>query len=166
MQLTQTNRDIPLRTQHSVSILLNPQYLLRRPTQLPVLRGPGRFSGGNAAGAWRWPPTHHLAPRLKCRAIHLLTLWAFVACYRVTFTLPLRCSHVPITGLSTQLNPTHIVPHTQTCVIVSLKSCLCAQHTEQEKYISNHSWHWVEVSGQLHVLAALSPRTEHSTSAL
>ena len=23
------------------------------------------FLGGKAAGAWRWPPTHHLAPRLK-----------------------------------------------------------------------------------------------------
>jgi hypothetical protein len=35
--------------------------------------------------------THpHLAPRLrKCRAIPLLPLWAFVACYRVTFTFTL-----------------------------------------------------------------------------
>jgi hypothetical protein len=23
------------------------------------------FQRGKAAGTWRWPPTHHLAPRLK-----------------------------------------------------------------------------------------------------
>ena len=47
--------------------------------------------GGKVAGASRGPPTPHLAPRLKSRAIPLLHLWAFVACSRVTFTfLPLQ----------------------------------------------------------------------------
>jgi len=27
--------------------------------------GTGFFPGGKAAGAWRWPPTSHLAPTLR-----------------------------------------------------------------------------------------------------
>jgi len=33
-------------------------------TQLPVHWVPG-LSRGKAAGAWRWPPISHIAPRLK-----------------------------------------------------------------------------------------------------
>ena len=47
------------------------------------------FTGVKAAGAWRWPLTPHPALRLKSRAIHLLPLWAFVACSRVKFTFTL-----------------------------------------------------------------------------
>ena len=35
------------------------------PTQLPLQWVPGLFHGDKAAGAWRSPPTPHLAPRLK-----------------------------------------------------------------------------------------------------
>ena len=35
------------------------------PIQPPIQRVPGLFLGGKATGAWRWPPTPHLAPRLK-----------------------------------------------------------------------------------------------------
>jgi hypothetical protein len=48
------------------------------------------FPGGKAAGAWCWPPTPIYVPRSwKGKAILLLTLWAFVACCRVTFTFTL-----------------------------------------------------------------------------
>ena len=41
------------------------------------------FPRGRVPGAWCWPPTPTSAPRSwKRRAIPLLTLWAFVACYR------------------------------------------------------------------------------------
>jgi hypothetical protein len=45
------------------------------------------FSGGKAAGAWRWPltPIYRRGLR-KSRAIHLLPLWAFLACSRENFT--------------------------------------------------------------------------------
>ena len=46
------------------------------------------FPGDKAAGAWRWPPTHILRRGWrKSRAIHLLSLWVFVACSRVNFIL-------------------------------------------------------------------------------
>ena len=35
------------------------------PSQPPIQRAPGLFPGGKAEGEWRWPPTPHLAPRLK-----------------------------------------------------------------------------------------------------
>jgi len=35
------------------------------PSQHPVLWVPGLFPRGKAAGALRWPPTPHLAPRLR-----------------------------------------------------------------------------------------------------
>jgi len=43
-----------------------------RPTQPPVHRGEGLFSGGRA-GEWCWPPTHSLLARRSrmSRAIHL-----------------------------------------------------------------------------------------------
>ena len=45
------------------------------------------FPEGKAAGEWRWSPTPIWSRgRRKNRAIHLLPLWVFVACYRVTFT--------------------------------------------------------------------------------
>ena len=48
--------------------------------------GTGTFPGVKRPGRDVDQPLH-LAPRLKeDRAIHLLPLWAFVACYRVTFT--------------------------------------------------------------------------------
>jgi hypothetical protein len=48
------------------------------------------FPGGKAAGAWCWQPTPICMPRSwKGRAIPLLTLWAFVACYRENFTFHL-----------------------------------------------------------------------------
>ena len=54
------------------------------PTQPPVLYNGYRvFTGGKAAGAWRWPPTRILRRGWrKSRAIHLLPFWAFVACCR------------------------------------------------------------------------------------
>jgi hypothetical protein len=49
------------------------------------------FHGGKAAGAWHWPPTSIACwGWRKSRAIHLLPLWAFMACYRVNVTLPLH----------------------------------------------------------------------------
>jgi len=46
------------------------------------------FPGGKVAGALTIHP--HLAPRLrKSIAIHLLPLWAFMACYRVNFAFDL-----------------------------------------------------------------------------
>ena len=49
--------------------------------------GTGSFPGGKAAGAWCWPPTPGLASGLwKGRAIPLLALRDFVACYGVDFT--------------------------------------------------------------------------------
>jgi len=48
------------------------------------------FSGGKAAGAWYWPLTPHLVPKLKeSKAITLLPLWAFVTCSRADFYLKL-----------------------------------------------------------------------------
>ena len=45
------------------------------------------FPGGKAAGAWCWPPTYIWVSRSrKSRAIPLLTLWDFMACYGSTFT--------------------------------------------------------------------------------
>ena len=42
------------------------------------------FPGSKAAEAWRWPPTSHLAPKLrKSKAIRLLPFWSFLACSRV-----------------------------------------------------------------------------------
>jgi len=42
----------------------HPSRLNLGPIQLPVKIGTGSLSGGNAAEAWRWPPTN-LTPRLK-----------------------------------------------------------------------------------------------------
>ena len=45
------------------------------------------FSGGKAAVVWLWPPNpFYRRSWRKSRAIHLLPIWAFVACSRVTFT--------------------------------------------------------------------------------
>ena len=44
---------------------------------------PGLFPRGNAVGAWHWPPTSNVAPKLKSSVIPLLPVWAFMACYRV-----------------------------------------------------------------------------------
>ena len=62
------------------------------------LRGPpslqSLFPGGKAVRAWRWPPTPHVAVRLKSRHIPLLPVWVFTACSRVNFTFYLlRTSH-------------------------------------------------------------------------
>jgi hypothetical protein len=35
------------------------------PTHYFIQWVPGLFRGGKEAKAWRWPPTPHLAPRLK-----------------------------------------------------------------------------------------------------
>jgi hypothetical protein len=54
------------------------------PTQLPVRWVPGLSQG--------WPPTPIYVPRSWMgRAIPLLTLWAFVACYRENFTFTFYC---------------------------------------------------------------------------
>jgi hypothetical protein len=48
--------------------------------------GTGSLSRGKATGAWRLPPTPSSAEvKEKSRAVPLLSLWAFVACFRVTF---------------------------------------------------------------------------------
>ena len=53
--------------------------------------GTGSFLVGKAAEAWRWPPNPiHRQGQKKSRVIHLLPLWAFVACSRVTFTFTLH----------------------------------------------------------------------------
>ena len=61
-----------------------------RPTLGPpslLYNGYRVFPGGKAAGAWSWPPTpFYLRGWRKSTAIHLLPLWALVACSRVTFT--------------------------------------------------------------------------------
>ena len=64
----------------------------------PVLRPPIQwvprlFPGGKAAGSWRWPPTPYSAQVKESRAISLLHLWVFVACYgvNVTFTFTFTC---------------------------------------------------------------------------
>jgi hypothetical protein len=64
------------------------------PTQHPIQWVPGLFSGGKAAGAWRWPstPIYHRGHGTS-RAITLLPLWAFVACYRVNFTFTFTFTH-------------------------------------------------------------------------
>ena len=48
------------------------------PTQPPIQWALGLFTGGKAAGAWQ--------SSRKSRAISLLTLLAFMACYRANFT--------------------------------------------------------------------------------
>ena len=55
------------------------------PTQPPIQWVPGLFPWGKAAKAWLLPPSH-LGPMLKSRAVPVLSLRAFVACYRVNFT--------------------------------------------------------------------------------
>jgi len=53
------------------------------------------FSGGKAAGAWRWTPTHHLAPRFRKEYSYICTpLWAFVTCSTVTFTFTFTFFHI------------------------------------------------------------------------
>jgi hypothetical protein len=53
-----------------------------------ITRGGG---GGKVNGAWYWPPTHIYGRGWrKSRAIHLFSLWTFVACYTENFTLYLR----------------------------------------------------------------------------
>ena len=46
----------------------------------------GLFSGGRAAGAWRWPPTPYLAPWLKSGSRRLITFCAFMPSSRAIFT--------------------------------------------------------------------------------
>ena len=57
------------------------------------------FPGGKAAGAWCWSFTPIYVPRSwKCRAIPLLTIWVFVACYKENLYLyhSLFFSHISI----------------------------------------------------------------------
>ena len=57
------------------------------PTQPPAQWVPD-LSWGKAAGTWRWPPIpFYRWSWRKSRAIRLLPLWAFVACYRVNLTV-------------------------------------------------------------------------------
>ena len=81
-----------------------------RPWGLPNLlyNGYRVFPGGKAAGAWRWPPTPHLAPRLKRRATHLLPLWAFVACSRVTFIQETCNKWRPVDGRQCTVTEIHV----------------------------------------------------------
>ena len=61
------------------------------------------FPGGKTAGAWSWPSTHHLAPRLKEEYSYTSDLppWAFVACYMVTFTFTFTCKESTVFLAST-----------------------------------------------------------------
>jgi hypothetical protein len=59
-------------------------------TQSPIQWVPGLLPGGKAAGPWRSARTPYLVPILKSRTIPPLHPWAFVACSRVNFTLPLH----------------------------------------------------------------------------
>ena len=67
------------------------------PTQ-PIQSVPGPFAEDQAAGEVLWPPTPHLALRLRMwRALPLLSLCACMACYRETvlkvlrWSIPFRC---------------------------------------------------------------------------
>ena len=57
------------------------------PTRPPVQWVPGLFPWGKTAGAWLWLPSpiQHQG-QSKSRAISLLPLWAFMACFRGYFS--------------------------------------------------------------------------------
>jgi hypothetical protein len=63
--------------------------------------GTGSYPGIKRLGRGVDHPLH-LAPRLKNRAIHLLLLWAFVACSGVNFTRP-SCISECILGVTGQI---------------------------------------------------------------
>ena len=58
------------------------------PTQLPAQWVPGLSPRSTAARMWHWPLTYiYCQGQWKCRAIPLLSLWAFTTCSSVNFLL-------------------------------------------------------------------------------
>ena len=79
---------IPVEVRFSAPVQTGPRAHLA-----PYTMGTGSFLGVKGPGhSINHSP--HLAPRLKSRAIHLLPLWAFVACFRVNFTFTFTFTHM------------------------------------------------------------------------
>jgi len=71
---------IPVEVRFSAPVQIGP-----RAHPAPYTMGTGSFPRVKRPGRGI-DHSPHLAPRLKSRAIHLLPLWAVVACFRVNFT--------------------------------------------------------------------------------
>jgi hypothetical protein len=62
--------------------------------------------------------TPHLAPSTKSRATPVLPIWAFMHCYRATFTFTSRRSYPELIKFGTEF-PANILKHHQNCSLLS-----------------------------------------------